>query len=58
VSLNELEQGAKPTGFDTTRTGFSKKDNKVNKYFIIGGVLLALVIVVLLILAMTSIRQH
>src|SRR5438876_3522550 len=31
VSLTELEQGARGAGFDTKGSGFSKKDNKVNK---------------------------
>ncbi len=49
VSLNELEQGgARPSGFDTTRTGFSKKDNKGNKIFWIAVGVFGLVIVGLL----------
>ncbi len=48
VSLNELEQGARGGGFDTKRTGFSKKDNKVNKIFLFAGVGLGLVILALL----------
>ena len=44
VSLNDLEQsGVRPAGFDTN-TSFSKKSNKVNKYFIIGGIVIGLVI--------------
>src|SRR5690349_15088670 len=30
VTLNELEQGPRASGFDTTSKAFSKKDNKVN----------------------------
>jgi len=45
VSLTDLEQsGARPAGFDTN-TSFSKKSNKINKYFIIGGVIVGVVIV-------------
>src|SRR5215467_7370196 len=33
VSLNELETGARPGGFDTKGSGFSKKDNKGNLIF-------------------------
>jgi pSer/pThr/pTyr-binding forkhead associated (FHA) protein len=54
VSLTELEQGARGSGFDTKSAGFSKKDNNVNKIFwivaglvglaIIGGLLYALTI--------------
>lgn len=49
VSLNELEQGSKTGGFGTAGKGFSKKDNKINKIFIIAGVILGLVIAGLLI---------
>ena len=45
VSLTDLEQsGARPAGFDTN-TSFSKKNNKINKYFIIGGIIVGVVIV-------------
>ena len=37
VSLSDLEQGARPPGFDTN-TAFSKKTNKVNLYFLIIGI--------------------
>ena len=46
VSLEQLEQGGHG-GFDTSKGGFTKKSNKTNKIFIIGGVVFALVIVVL-----------
>lgn len=46
VSLDELEKGARG-GFETTSKGFSKKDNKVNKIFIIAGIGVGLVIVLL-----------
>jgi len=48
VSLNELEQGNRTGGFDTKGTGFSKKDNKVNKIFIGAAVVLGLVILLLI----------
>jgi pSer/pThr/pTyr-binding forkhead associated (FHA) protein len=49
VSMDQLEKsGERPPGFDKT---FSKKTNKVNLWFIIGGIVVAIVIVVLLILA-------
>jgi pSer/pThr/pTyr-binding forkhead associated (FHA) protein len=54
VKLDELEQGARPAGFDTAGKGFSKKDNKVNKIFLIVGVSLGVVIALLLIYAFTS----
>lgn len=44
VSLNDLEQsGVRPAGFDTNAS-FSKKSNKVNKYFIIGGIAIGVII--------------
>lgn len=44
VSLNDLEQrGTRPTGFDTN-TAFSKKTNKTNKYFLIGGIIVGVII--------------
>jgi pSer/pThr/pTyr-binding forkhead associated (FHA) protein len=48
VSLNELEQGARTGGFDTKGSGFSKKDDKVNKIFWVGAGLVGLLIVALL----------
>jgi pSer/pThr/pTyr-binding forkhead associated (FHA) protein len=46
VSLEELETGARKTGFDKT---FSKKTNKVNRWFLIIGIVVGLLIVGLLI---------
>jgi len=45
VTMHELEQG--PQGFDKTKGVFTKKTNKTNLYFIIGGVVVFLVFVVL-----------
>ena len=48
VSLNELEQGPRQGGFDTSSKAFSKKDNKANKIFFIGvGVVMVVIIGVL-----------
>ena len=45
VSLTDLEQsGARQAGFETA-TSFSKKTNKINKYFLIGGIVVGVVIV-------------
>lgn len=57
VSLTELEQGARGVGFDTAGKGFSKKDNKVNKIFIIAGIIVGAVIVVLLLYIVFSIKS-
>jgi len=52
VSLEQLEQGAtRAPGFDTKGTGFSKKSNKVNTYFIIGGIIVAVIIAGLILFA-------
>jgi pSer/pThr/pTyr-binding forkhead associated (FHA) protein len=52
VSLEQLEQGgARAPGFDTKGTGFSKKTNKVNTYFLIGGIIVAVIIVGLILFA-------
>jgi pSer/pThr/pTyr-binding forkhead associated (FHA) protein len=56
VKLDDLEQGQRAAGFDTTSSGFSKKDNKVNKIFIILGVILGVVIVCLLLYA--ALQMH
>lgn len=46
VSLEQLEQGAaRAPGFDTKNTGFSKKTNKINHIFIIGGIIVGVIIV-------------
>ena len=55
VSLEQLEQGgARAPGFDTKGTGFSKKTNKANTYFIIGGIIVGIIIVVLILIAVKS----
>jgi pSer/pThr/pTyr-binding forkhead associated (FHA) protein len=56
VSLGELEQGARSGGFDTTSKGFSKKDNKANKIFLILGIALGLIIVGLLIWVFLNVK--
>ena len=57
VSLTDLEQGGtRPPGFDTN-TVFSKKKNKVNTYFIIGGIVVALIIVGLIFYALSQVKS-
>lgn len=53
VSLTELEQTARGVAFDTKGSGFSKKDNKVNKIVIASCVFLGVVIAALLIYVFT-----
>jgi hypothetical protein len=57
VSLGDLEKGGRQPGFDTN-TAFSKKTNKVNKVFIIGGIVVALIIGALLVYAFTKASAH
>ena len=57
VALTELERGARGGAFDTTGSGFSKKDNRVNQIFILIGVVLGLVIVALLIFIASTIKR-
>jgi hypothetical protein len=53
VSLTELEAGARG-GFDTSSTGFAKKDNKANRMFLIGAIIVGVVIVALILIALMS----
>ncbi len=55
VSLEQLEHG--PQGFDTTRGAFTRKTNKTNLYFIIGGVVLLVVIAGLILYLLNSIHH-
>jgi pSer/pThr/pTyr-binding forkhead associated (FHA) protein len=57
VSLDQLEKGGKPPGFDTNKS-FSKKSNKVNKYFLIGGIIVGLLIVILLIIGYKAVTSQ
>ena len=51
VSLNDLEQsGGRPSGFDTNKS-FAKKTNHTNKYFLIIGTVVGLIIIVLIVVA-------
>jgi pSer/pThr/pTyr-binding forkhead associated (FHA) protein len=56
VSLEQLEQG--PQGFDTTKGVFTKKTNKTNKWFIIGGVVLLVIIVGAILAALSQLSGH
>jgi pSer/pThr/pTyr-binding forkhead associated (FHA) protein len=51
VSLDELEQGTRTSGFDTSSAGFSKKSNKTNRWFvIIGSIVIVIVAIVFLVI--------
>ena len=53
VKLTELETGA-PRGFDTAGKGFTKKDNKANRMFLIGAIVLVVIIVALVLIALMT----
>lgn len=52
VSLTDLEQGSR--GFDTHGKGFTKKDNKGNKIFLIVAIVVGVIIAGLVIVAIMS----
>ena len=54
VSMDALEQsGVRSSGFDTN-AAFSKKTNKTNRYFLIIGIFVGLVIIGLIIYALNQ----
>lgn len=52
VSLTDLEQGSR--GFDTSGKGFTKKDNKANKIFLIVAIVVGVIIIGLVVFALLS----
>jgi|SRR5581483_9152951 pSer/pThr/pTyr-binding forkhead associated (FHA) protein len=56
VTLEQLEQGPQ-AGFDTAKGGFTKKKNETNKYFIIGGIVFALVIAIAFLIMISMIKS-
>lgn len=56
VSLDQLAE-PRSSGFDTANSGFTKKTNSINRYFIIGGAILGVIIVGLLIYVAFTIRH-
>ena len=55
VSLNELEQGTRTTGFDTANKGFSKKTNQTNKWFLIGGIIVVVVVAIAFLVILSTV---
>jgi pSer/pThr/pTyr-binding forkhead associated (FHA) protein len=53
VSLTDLESGTQ-RGFDTAGKGFTKKDNKANKIFLIAAIVVGVIIVALVLIALMS----
>ena len=56
VSLDQLAE-PRSAGFDTASSGFTKKTSGINRWFIIGGIIIVLIIVVGLVIALTSIKS-
>lgn len=52
VSLTDLEQGTR--GFDTSGKGFTKKDNKANKIFLIAAIVVGVIIIGLVVFALMA----
>ncbi len=53
VSLTDLEAGAR-SGFDNKDKGFTKKDNKANKIFLIAAIAVGVIIVALVLIALMT----
>lgn len=57
VSLSDLEQGGKGAGFDSAGKGFSKKDDKGSKIFIISAIVVGVVIVLLFLYLLMNVKK-
>ena len=57
VSLNDLEQGTRTTGFDTANKGFSKKTNKTNKWFLIFGIIVVVIVAIVFLIVLGNIKK-
>ena len=56
VKASELDYTHVGPGFDTKSAGFSKRNNRINRVFIVGGAVLGLVILILLFYIAATIR--
>ena len=56
VSLDQLTE-PRTASFKAANTGFTKKTNKVNRWFLIGGIIVGLIIVIGLIVALKAIQS-
>jgi pSer/pThr/pTyr-binding forkhead associated (FHA) protein len=57
VSLNELSEGARPAGFDTTSKAFSKKTNKTNKWFLIGAAVIVVIVGIVFLVVLATVKK-
>jgi len=56
VSLDQLAE-PRSAGFDTATSGFTKKTNSANRFFVIGGIILGVIIAGLLIYVAFTIKK-
>ena len=56
VSLDQLAE-PRSSGFDTAHSGFTKKSNTTNRYFLIGGIILGTIILGVLIYVAATIKN-
>ena len=57
VNLNELSEGARGPGFDTTSKGFSKKKNNTNMLFLYIGIGLVVIIGIVLVVVFSQLHH-
>jgi pSer/pThr/pTyr-binding forkhead associated (FHA) protein len=57
VSLDELEQGTRTSGFDTSSKGFSKKSNKTNRWFLVGGIIIVVIVGIVFLVILGNLKK-
>jgi len=57
VNLNELSEGARAPGFDTSSKGFSKKKNNTNRLFLIGAIVIVVIICIVLVVVFAQLKK-
>jgi len=57
VSLDDLEQGTRTSGFDTSSKGFSKKSNKTNRWFLIGGIIVVVIVGIVFLIIVSNLKK-
>jgi pSer/pThr/pTyr-binding forkhead associated (FHA) protein len=55
ISLDQLKE-VRSTGFDTATSGFTKKTNSANRFFVVGAIVLGVIILIVLVLTLNSIK--
>jgi pSer/pThr/pTyr-binding forkhead associated (FHA) protein len=57
VSLGELEQGPRASGFDTASKAFSKKSNQTNRWFLIIGIVVGVILLGVFLYTLSQIKK-